>query len=436
MFLSARTLKLLALSAPFWLLWPLLPFGWVPMCVFLLMLGFLTVRDALGLPNLHDFICVRTLPARFSFDIQQQIELSLTNKSDMELKLTLRDTLPPLLEQLDHLPPLLLEAGQTARLIYGVLPVTRGHDVFGDVYVRVSSRLGLVQRQIKLTCTGDVRVYPRFVGVDKYELVARIDEREEALRKARTIRGRGSEFESLRPYLPGEDLRYVDWKISAKRGSLISRNYQVEKGQTLAVLIDAGRFMNERIDQYSRFEYALNATTMLAHVAQRRGDAMAVATFSNRIESFMPPMKGPKLMAGVLESVYKVQPRKVESDYWNVMAQATSRLKKRSLIIMLTDVLDPAGSSGLFNNLIRATRKHLVLCVVFVDPRIYQIADSTPETDHEIWLKAAASDLAVQRRLALEKMKARGILVLETSPQSFSPELVRKYLEIRKADLQ
>ena len=217
---------------------------------------------------------------------------------------------------------------------------------------------------------------------------------------------------------------------------MISRNKQVEKGQQLAVLLDAGRLMAGTIGPYSKLEHAMNAAVMLSYVAQRRGDSLAMASFSNRIESFLPPVRGAALVPRVLESIYAVQVRPVESDYWQVIAEVMQMLKRRSLLILLTDILDGAASTGLINNLARAAGRHLVLCVVLTEPRVRELADVIPQTVDETYQKAAAADLLRRRRLALEHMRARGILVLETEPQHLSVNLVQRYLEIRQADLQ
>jgi len=163
---------------------------------------------------------------------------------------------------------------------------------------------------------------------------------------------------------------------------------------------------------------------------------VAMATFSDRIESFVPPVRGAAIMRRVLESLSGVEVRQVESDYWQVVGQVMSRLKRRSLVVMMTDVLDSAGSLGLMTNLMRAASRHLVLCVVLIEPRIAEIAASEPKTPRETYVKAAACHMLLQRQIALEKMRSRGILVLESAPEQLTVQLIRRYLEIRRANLQ
>ncbi|MGH9811219.1 MAG: DUF58 domain-containing protein, partial [Terriglobia bacterium] len=317
-----------------------------------------------------------------------------------------------------------------------VKPRRRGVVLLGDVVVRVGRPGALIERQVRLPASNTMRIYPRFSTTEEYRLMARINQQDEVVRRARRVYGSGTTFESLANYYPGEDLRKVDWKVSAKRGFLVSRRLQTEKGQQISVMIDGGRLMAEKIGEYSRFEYALNAAVMLSYVAQKRGDSIAVATFSNRMESFVPPVRGTAVMQRVLVSLCTAEVRQVESDYWQVVAQVMSMLKRRSLAIMLTDILDASGSSGLIGNLARAASRHLVLCVVLTEPRLGQMAELEPKNIDDTYAKAAACHLQQQRQIALEMMRKRGILVLEASPQQLTIQLIRRYLEIRKADLQ
>lgn len=432
---TRRLIILVAAASPLWFLAAVLPGAWVIPLVCLMALLVLSFWNFSRTPAPRYLSAERTLPTRFSLDSEQGITLSITNHSRQSIHLEARDDLPDCLVALSRFQALVLNPGGTVEVDYRVKATKRGYARFGGVHCRVRQGLGLLCRQFFLKAESEGKVYPRFLGVDKYDLLAMIDQREEARKAPRLVRGQGSELESLRPYLPGEDLRHIDWKISAKRGSLVSRNFQIEKGQQLTILIDAGRFMLERIGGRSRFEHALNAAAMLSYVAQKRGDTVSLACFSNRIESFLPAVKGQAIMPRVLEAIFDVQPRNVESDYWHVFAQVLSRLRKRSLIVLMGEVLDRGGSSGLVNNLIRAVRKHLILCTVLLEQRLYEVADQTPLDLHQSYCKAAAGHVILERQLALDDMRSKGIMVLETTPEHFSVHLVRKFLEIRKADL-
>ena len=430
-----RLVQLIALGSPLWLLSAAFPAGWLVGVAYLALLGVVAVAHYRAIPGPAAFDVARDF-GRFSLGAVTDVRVLVTNRSPRVLDVSVRDELPAALLQVTPIPGLRLAAKAQGECAYQVRARRRGRYRLEDVVVRARRPGALMARQLRIPATVDVRVYPRFATAHEYHLLPRIKERDEDARRPRRVHGRGTDFESLSNYYPGEDLRMVDWKISAKRGHLITRNLQTERGQQISVMIDGGRLMALKIGEFSRFEYALNAAVMLSYVAQKRGDAIAVSTFSDRVESFVPPTRGTAVMPRVLDSLCAVQVRQVESDYWQVVGQVLDRLKRRSLLIMMTDLLDAAGSAGVMTNLARGASRHLVLCVVLTEPRIADIAEAEPRTARETYLKAAAAHLRLQRELALEKMRDRGISTLEASPEQLTIRLIRRYLEIRKANLQ
>ena len=432
---TARLVRWIALGSPLWLIALAIPAGWLVGAAYMVLLASICVMDYLAVPGAGAFHAERTF-GRFSLGAVTDVHVLLTNHAKSDLRISLRDELPLGLHQLSPIQPAEVPSRGECDRTYQIRSERRGRYRLESFVMRVGRRGALMERQLRIPVPDEVRVYPRFATADEFRLLARINQQDETVRRPRRIYGRGTDFESLLMYSPGEDLRTVDWKVSAKRGFLVSRNLQTERGQQISVMIDGGRLMAEQIGEYSRFEYALNAAVMLSHVAQRRGDAVAVSTFSDRVESFVPPTRGTAIMRRVLESLCSVEVRQVETDYWQVVGQVMDRLKRRSLLVMMTDVLDSAGSAGLMINLARAASRHLVLCVVLTEPRIAEIADSEPETLQDAYAKAAACHVKLQRHLALETMRSKGILVLETSPAQLTIQLIRRYLEIRRANLQ
>jgi uncharacterized protein (DUF58 family) len=432
---TIRLVRFIALGAPLWLLWIAFPMGWLGGTLYLGWLAIVCINDYRFVPDASNFE-LRRQYGRFSLGAVSSIRVSLVNNSRKLVHVVAKDELPAALESVTPIEPVDVPPRFEYQTTYDVRPIRRGRHKLGGMVLRVGRPGGLMQRDLMLPVEEDIKIYPRFATSDEYRLLARINQQDESVRRPRRTHGRGTDFESLSNYNPGDDLRTVDWKVSAKRGSLISRNLQTERGQQISVLIDSGRLMAEKIGLLSRFEYALNAAVMLSYVGQKRGDTVAMATFSDRIESFVPPVRGAAIMRRVLESLSGVDVRQVESDYWQVVGQVMSRLKRRSLVVMMTDVLDSAGSLGLMTNLMRAASRHLVLCVVLIEPRIAEIAASEPKTPREAYLKAAACHMLLQRQIALEKMRSRGILVLESPPEHLTVQLIRRYLEIRRANLQ
>lgn len=432
---ARRLLKLLAWGAPLWWLAARWPGLWAPGMAYLVSLGWLALRETRQAPPSGSLTVSRELPARLCYDEEGWVRLHLHNRWDRPVRLTLRDEVPDSLAAPVQLFPVELGPGDRATVQYRVRPARRGTFQYGDVWVRLRHGLELVERDLRLAAGEPVRVYPWFRGFSDYELLARIAEREEARRPRRT-RGQGSDYESLRPYTAGDDPRWIDWKSTARRGQLVSRNPQVEKGQQLALLVDCGRLMAGSVDGHPRLEHALQAAVRLSYVVQKRGDTLALAAFSNQIEAFVPQLRGPQIMPAVLEAFSGVEQRTLESDYWRVTAQILGKLRRRSLVVLFTEVLDAAASKGLLNNLRRAAARHLVLCVVMSERRLLEAAGAAPVHQLDAWRQAAACDLLRRRRLALEHMRACGILVLECSPEHLSNRLIQRYLEIRQADLQ
>lgn len=432
---TTRLIRFIALGSPLWLLSLVFPAGWLLGVSYLCVLALAFLVDYRSIPDATSFEINREF-GRFSLGDQTDVRILLRNRSKQVLRFAIRDELPAGLQQSAAIPEVRLAGNAECEFAYQIKALKRGRYHLQHMALRVRRPGGLVERQLQITMPAEVRVYPRFSTSDEYRLLARISRHDDNVRRPRRVHGRGTDFESLSTYYSGDDPRLIDWKISAKRGHLITRNLQTERGQQISIMIDAGRLMALKIGDRSRFEHALSAAVMLSYVAQKRGDAIAVSTFSDRVESFVPPIRGTAIMTRVLESLSTVEVRQVESDYWQVVAQMMDRLKRRSLLIMITDVLDAAGSSGLLLNLTRAVSRHVVLCVVLTEPAIARLAESDPHTIDETYLKAAAASLKLQRQLALDKMRNKGILTLEASPDMLTVQLIRRYLEIRKANLQ
>lgn len=432
---SAKLLRLLAFGAPLWILaglFPLLivlPIAWIGG---LLVAAWMESRQG---PGPESFRVGRDLPTRISYDEESMVTLQFVNRWKDEVHVFLRDEVPDLLCPSQQMFEFSLSPGQTARLQYCVKPTQRGGYPFHRVLARVEFARRLVVQSFCFDCTSLAKVYPRFRSTSNYELLARIAERSEA-RKPRRMRARGSDYDSLRPYVPGDDPRNIEWKSTARRGQLICKEPRVEKGQHIALLVDTGRLTAAHIDGHPRLEYFLEGCVRLSYVVQKRGDTLSLACFSNTIDTFIPSLKKHQIVPSVMEALCTVQPRSVESDYWGATARVLSKLRRRSLVVLFTNVLDPSASKGLIRNMKAAASRHLVLCVVLSDPTLQRVAHQTVTNTTEGWMAAAACDMRRRRRLALETMRSSGILVLECEPKQLSHQLIRRYLDIRRENLQ
>ncbi len=262
----------------------------------------------------------------------------------------------------------------SAELRYGVRPTRRGLYEFGDIFLRWQTQFGLVTRQKRIPARDAVKVYPNVASLARYELAAQRHRRTEIGLLPVRLRGRGSTFESLRDYVPGDDLADVAWKSSARHGRLITRNYETERSQNVLVVLDCGRLMVPQVEQLSRLDYAINATLLLSYVAMKQGDYIGLVAFSDRVEAYVPPVKGRAALGRMNEALYRLEARPREPDYEQVCKFLALRHRKRSLIVILTDVIDATASSMLLAYTARFARYHLPLCVTLRNLQVEGLA--------------------------------------------------------------
>jgi uncharacterized protein (DUF58 family) len=254
--------------------------------------------------------------------------------------------------------------------------------------------------------------------------------REAGLRHTRR-RGEGTSFESLREYVRGDDPRKLDWKASARHDKLITRQYEVERSRTVLLLVDAGRWMTAEVSGLTRLDHVLNACVLLAHVAALRDDRVGLLAFAEKIHAYVPPVKGRAAVERIVDATLDVEPRLVESDYERAFAELAARHRKRSLVVLFTDVLSKDASRIVADEMRRHARRHAVLLVTLRDPEIDTLADAEPANASAAYEQAAAEDLLLERDQALARMRRDGLHVLDVDPRRLGPALVERYLDLK-----
>jgi len=317
----------------------------------------------------------------------------------------------------------------TAR--YHLRPTRRGAHVLGDHHVRYLSPLGLWIRQVTVPEATPVKVYPDVQAVRAYELMARQDRDPAAIKSSRR-RGGESEFERLREYRRGDEFRSIDWKATARRQKIISREYQLESNQTLMFLLDAGRLMTARTAGLSLFDHALNATLMLSHVAARGGDLVGLLAFADGIKSYAPPAGGAGAARRVIQAGYDLHPDLVETDYAAAFEHVGLRVRKRSLVVLFTQVVDEVAAAELLRLMRGVMPRHLPLMVILRDVEIDAMVEGPDEGPY---LRGAAAELATFRDRLVRDLKRQGALVLDVAPAQLTPALINRYLEIKARHL-
>ena len=373
---------------------------------------------------------VRLAPGRLSVLADQTVTLLVRNRSGAALSVRLRDSAPePFRASAEEVGGPVPPRGE-GRWEYRVRPAERGRYAWGPVHLRYRSVLGLWERGRRVPAPAAADVFPNLESVERYHLLARSHRLDElGLRQVR-VRGGSAEFESLRDYVRGDDVRKLDWKATARRGRLIVRNEQPERHQTVLLLVDCGRLMNAEVEGVAKLDHAVNTALLLAHVALARGDRVGLCTFSHRVHDWLAPRGGRDQNRLITRSLYDLRGDYTESDHGRCLRLVATRHPKRALLVVLTDFVDATTAGDMIAHLRLASRRHLVLFAALKDPFLQRAADGDPATVLEGFRQAAAVDLLRERREVLKRIRQMGGYALDAEPTGLTPPVINRYLEI------
>ncbi|HEV2643423.1 MAG TPA: DUF58 domain-containing protein, partial [Candidatus Elarobacter sp.] len=277
-----------------------------------------------------------------------------------------------------------------------------------------------------------ISVVPSIAGAGRYRMMATYRARVIGQRVMRR-RGAGTAFANLRDYARGDDPRRIDWKATARRHRLISREFTVEQGQTVIIAVDAGRMMTQLAGDRPRFEYALASALTLADVALATGDRVGLLVFDSEMRRYIAPAHEPRTLGAIRDALIGVAPTLAEPDYAAAFRTLTERNRRRSLIVLLTDVVDIRSSRAVIALTARSAERHLPLVVALRNEQLAAVAHPAANaSDARTYESAAAEELLSARQEALEAMRQAGVAVLDTSPSTMTAALIDRYLEIKE----
>ncbi len=322
---------------------------------------------------------------------------------------------------------------------YRVTPRRRGAYAVGDHTVRYPSPLGFFIRQVRIAARSEVRVYPDVQSVRTYELLARRDKDVAGVRTSRR-RGGESDFERLREYRRGDEFRSIDWRATARHTKLIAREYQIEQNQSVVFVLDAGRLMSAEVDGLSIFDHALNATLMLSHVASRGGDQVGLVAFAENVVRYAPVRGGAQAAGHIVRAAYDLYPDLTESNYGALLAELSQRVRRRTLVVLFTQVVDDIAQAELLRLASALMPRHLPLIVVLRDTDLDDLVEGRdPEArtadERALCMRGAAAELVTFRERMIRDMQRRGALVLDVPPRELTPALVNRYLDVKARHL-
>jgi uncharacterized protein (DUF58 family) len=253
--------------------------------------------------------------------------------------------------------------------------------------------------------------------------------------KTRRNMGDGSEFESLRSYLPGLDHRMIDWKASAKHRKLLWREHRTERNHRIVLAFDTGRLMSEPLNGMPRLDHAINTGMLLAYLALRTGDQVGLLTFDSEIRTYVPPSTGVKTLPTLMHAAAGTEYTWRESNFTLAISELGRRLTRRSVVVIMTDFVDPISAELMVENLDHLSRRHLVIFVSLRDPALTEIVRFEPTSVNDVNRSVVANDLLQDREQVLSTLRRKGIHCIDTAPQDVSIQLLNKYLDIQRREL-
>ncbi|MBC7910882.1 MAG: DUF58 domain-containing protein [Pyrinomonadaceae bacterium] len=378
----------------------------------------------------------RVFGGRFAVGAETEVRVRVLNNTPHAIVLMIKDEFPHLLKLSGMREGRVrVEAQSSAALVYSLKPPKRGRFEFGQIAVRYLSRLGLVWREARVGSAVAVKVYPNMRRAREAELKALGARSLVAAHRRSSWRGEGREFESLRDYVRGDELRHISWSATARRGKLVTRQYQIERDQTILIALDAGRLMTARIEQETKLDSAVHATLALMSAAARGGDNAGIVVFGRRIKSYLPPKRGGEHMDAALEALHAVEPEMIEPSYARAFEFIAANCKRRALVIVLTDLVDEEGSRDLLTSLKILRPRHLPLVVTIADRDLKAAVRDVPETVPDLFTQSVAEEIIHQREAALRLVEAQGGLALDVTAAALAPALLETYIRVKERGL-
>jgi len=381
-------------------------------------------------------VITREFGGRFAVGAEIEVRIHVQNATNRSIQVILKDEFPPQMT-LNGVREgrINVEAQSSATLIYGLTPPKRGRFEFGVTALRFKSRLKLVWCEIKVTEPVSVKVYPNMRRAREAELKALGARSVVSSHRKTSWRGEGREFESMRDYVRGDELRHISWTATARRGKLTTRQYQIERDQTILIALDAGRLMTARIEKETKLDSAVHATLALISAAARAGDNAGLVVFGRKIKSYLPPSRGRDHIESALEALYAVEPEMIEPSYARAFEFIAANSKRRALIVLLTDLVDEEGSKELLTSLHLLRPRHLPLVVTIADRDLKAVVQESPTTVGELFTQSVAEEIIYHREAALRMVESQGGLALDVTAAALAPSLLETYLRVKERGL-
>jgi uncharacterized protein (DUF58 family) len=403
----------------------------VPKILFLILVS-ASIADTIVLYAVRKGIhCVRFVPEKLSNGDENEIRIFLENFYPFRVTLNVIDEIPHQFQRRDINFEAQLAPRTTSTIRYTLRPVKRGEYHFGVVNVFASTPLGLFRRRYQMSGDVMVPVYPSFIQMRKYELLAISDQlTETGIKKIRRL-GHNMEFEQIKEYVSGDDFRTINWKATARKSTLMVNHYQDERSQQVYSLIDKGRVMQMPFDGMSLLDYAINASLVISNVAIRKSDKAGIITFQDKIGSTLAAGKQGKQMTQIMEVLYNQKTAFRESDFSVLFTHVRRKINQRSLLLLFTNFESIFGLHRQLPFIRKMAQWHLVVVIFFENTEIAQMAEEPASSVRGIYYKTIAEKFRYEKKLIVKELNKSGIQALLTSPERLTVDTINKYLELK-----
>ena len=435
------------------LLW-LAPAWWSPrligaMFLWDLVVALAFVSDLLRMPKPAELDARRSWEGAPELARSCDVTLSIRNFAETSVRCFLTDETPAALRAAPPTLELVVPAKRSSHASYKILPRKRGDHRLGRLFLRYQSWLGLAQRWAVAEIAQTVRVLPDLEQARQHALYLIRSRQIEMERRRRRQRGHGREFESLRDYQKGDDIRDICWTATARRHQLTTRIFELERSQAIWIVLDAGRLLRAEVQQegqqevqqergglrISKLDYAVNAALSLAQVATQCGDRVGLLAYGRAIQFNLAAGRGPLHLRSIVDCLAQVRPEASEADHSRAARVLLTEQSRRSLVVWITDFAETPTTPEVIEYAMQMTQRHLVVFSAMSQPDLTALAETTPQTTEEMYRHAAALEIAHRRDLLMRGLRQRGVFAFELVPGLLASSLVNQYLDIKERNL-
>lgn len=398
----------------------------------LLLMFFVVFVDYLLVFRPKDAISAqRILPEKMSNGDENFIKIDIKNNYLFKIYVKVIDEIPFQFQKRDFLITKEIRSGKNVFFQYSLEPKDRGEYNFGALNVYASSPVGFISRRYIFQKDASLVCYPSFIHLRKYELMALQNEfLLGGIKKIRKL-GHTMEFEQIKEYVPGDDVRTINWKATSKTSRLMVNQFQDEKAQRIFMLIDKGRTMKMPFNGLSLLDYSINATMALSHIILKKGDRAGMMTFSKKAENKVAADNKSGQLRKISEALYNIKTDFFESDFNRLYQDVKYSLNQRSLVLLFTNFETLDGLNRQMKYLRGIAKNHLLVVVFFKNTEVQKIIHSNPESMQEIYDEIIAEKFEFEKKLIIQELRKYGIYSVYTLPENLNVEVINKYLEIK-----